>query len=221
LSVFLVLLSIALSMQGRWSIDKGEFADSDCYTHLKSRGSVALDTGNGMIPYWRGAMPRLVRIFTGQGRSDVLLLTGAWLLNLWRILRPACFWCGVLISPLLLIASLVILPWAFRPILADHDSNQMRLLFIFQLGIVSYYSVERPDHHSLLGFAFIISAGLILRVIPGSFNKITCYIAGMVSAFSLWIHVESLLVIFLNIILLGIFWIFEDEDLLRRICITP
>jgi hypothetical protein len=34
LSVFLVLLSIALSMQGRWSIDKGEFADSDCYTHL-------------------------------------------------------------------------------------------------------------------------------------------------------------------------------------------
>jgi hypothetical protein len=38
----------------------------------------------------------------------------------------------------------------------------------------------------------------------------------MVSAVSLWIHVESLLVIFLNMILLGIFWIFEDEDFVKK-----
>jgi hypothetical protein len=145
-----------------------------------------------------------------------LLLAGAWLLTPLADFKTGLFWCGVLISPLLLIASLMILPWAFRPILAGYDSNLMRLLFIFQLGIVSYYSVERPDHHSLLGFVFIISTGLILRLIPDLFNKTTCYIAGMVGAFSLWIHVESLLVIFLNILLLGLFWIYEDEDFVKK-----
>ena len=215
LSVFLVLLSIALSMQGRWSIDKGEFADSDCYTHL-NRVVQLHDTGKWYDSVLARSNAPFGENLHGTRPFDVLLLTGAWLLTPLADFKTGLFWCGVLISPLLLIASLVILPWAFRPILADHDSNLMRLLFIFQLGIVSYYSVERPDHHSLLGFAFIISAGLILRVIPGSFNKITCYIAGMVSAFSLWIHVESLLVIFLNIILLGIFWIFEDEDFVKK-----
>jgi hypothetical protein len=34
LSVFLVLISIVLSMQGRWSIDKARFEDADCYTRL-------------------------------------------------------------------------------------------------------------------------------------------------------------------------------------------
>ncbi|PKN52998.1 MAG: hypothetical protein CVU55_03400 [Deltaproteobacteria bacterium HGW-Deltaproteobacteria-13] len=211
LSICVVLLSIALYMQGRWYTQKGELADPDCYTRLNRvvqlhESGKWYDSNNprSNAPY--GENLHLTRPF------DVLLLTGASLATPLAGFKDSLFWWGVLISPFLLIASLLIIPWTFRPILSDDDSNLMRLLFISQLGILSYYSVARPDHHSLLGFTFMVSIGLILRVIPGSLNKTICYMAGMAGAFSLWVHVESLLLIFLIILLLGLFWIFDDDD---------
>jgi hypothetical protein len=206
----MILLMIALYMQGRW-IKKGELIDADCYTRLNRVVQLHetgkwydTDLAKSNAPY--GEHLHWTRPF------DLLLLTGAWLATPLLGFKDSLFWWGVLISPCLLIASLIILPWAFRPILSDNDSNLMRLLLISQMGIVSYFSVARPDHNSFLGFIFIISIGLILRVIAGPFNKAICCIAGMVSAFSLWLHVESMLPIFWSMLLLGIFWIYEDEN---------
>jgi hypothetical protein len=206
----MVLLTIVFYMQGRW-IRKGELIDSDCYQRL-NRVVQLHETGK-----WYDSVLAKSNAPYGEHLHwtrplDVLLLTGAWLATPLAGFKDSLFWWGVLISPFLLIASLMILPWAFRPVLAYHDSNLMRLLLISQLGILSYFSAGRPDHHSLLGFTFIITTGLALRLVQGSFDKTICYIAGMVSAFSLWLHVESMLPIFLCLLLLGIFWIYEDED---------
>ena len=143
---------------------------------------------------------------------DSLLFAGAWLASPLAGFKNGLFWWGILISPFLLIASFMALLWAFRPILGVHTSHLIGLLFIFQLGVMGGYSIARPDHHSLLGFTFIITTGLTLRLIMGSFNRTICYLAGMMSAFSLWIHVESMIPIFLSFLLLGFFWIFEDDD---------
>ncbi len=198
-------------MNGRWYISRGELADSDCYTRLNRVVQLhetgkwyETDLAKSNAPY--GEHLHWTRPF------DLLLLTGAWLATPLFGFKDSLFWWGVLISPCLLIISLIILPWAFRPVLSGYESDLMRLLFISQIGIISYYSVARPDHNSLFGLTFIITTGLILRLVAGPFNKTVCCIAGMMSAFSLWLHVESMLPIFWSMLLLGIFWIYEDKD---------
>jgi len=211
LSVFMVLLMIVFYMQGRWYTRNGEFADEDCYTRL-NRVVQLHETGKWYDTTLSKSNAPYGEHLHWTRPLDLLLLTGAWLVAPLVGFNNSLFWWGVLISPFLLIASLIILPWAFRPILSGYDSNLMRLLFISQIGIISYYSVARPDHNSLLGLIFIITTGLVLRLIVGSLDKATCYFAGMMSAFSLWLHVESMLPIFWGLLLLGIFWIYEDED---------
>jgi hypothetical protein len=44
-----------------------------------------------------------------------------------------------------------------------------------------------------------------------------CYGAGLVSALALWVSVESVLVILMNFLCLGLFWFFGDDDLERRL----
>jgi len=206
----MVLLMIVFYLQGHW-IKKGELIDADCYTRL-NRVVQLHETGKWYDTVLAKSNAPYGEHLHWTRPLDLLLLTGALIATPWAGFKDSLFWWGVLISPCLLIASLMILPWAFRPILADYDSNLMRLLLIPQLGIISYYSVARPDHNSLLGFTFIITTGLILRLVQGSFNKTACYNAGMMSAFSLWLHVESMLPVFWGLLLLGIFWISEDED---------
>ncbi len=216
LTVVIVLLFIALYMQGRWCVQKGELADTDCYTRL-NRVVQLHESGKWYDSnYPRSNVPFGENLHWTRP-LDVLLLTGAWLASPLTDFKTGLFWWGVLISPFLLAASLMILPWTFRPMLSD-DSNLTSLLFIFQFGAMAAYSIGRPDHHSLLGLIFIINIGLILRLILGSLNKTLCFIAGMASAFSLWIHVESLLLIFLSFLLLGLFWIFDDDndDFIRK-----
>lgn len=209
--VFMVLLMTALYMQGLWHTRKGELADADCYARL-NRVVQLHETGK-----WYDADLKKSNAPCGEHLHwtrplDLLLLTGAFLATPLAGFKDSLFWWGVLVSPFLLIASLMIIPWAFRPVLNDYDSNLMRLLFICQHGVISYYSVARPDHNSLLGLIFIITTGLILRLVQSPFNRTVCYFAGMTGAFSLWIHVESMLYIILILVMLGIFWISEDED---------
>jgi hypothetical protein len=210
LCVFMVLLMIVFYLQGHW-IKRGELIDADCYTRL-NRVVQLHETGKWYDTVLAKSNAPYGEHLHWTRPLDLLLLTGALIATPWAGFKDSLFWWGVLISPFLLIASLIIIPWAFRPVLNDYDSNLMRLLLIPQLGIISYYSVARPDHNSLLGFTFIITTGLILRLIHGSFNKTICYIAGMMSAFSLWLHVESMLPVFWGLLLLGVFWISEDED---------
>ncbi|PKN52141.1 MAG: hypothetical protein CVU55_08790 [Deltaproteobacteria bacterium HGW-Deltaproteobacteria-13] len=211
LSIFVVVLLIVLYLLGQANVRKGELADTDCYTRL-NRVIQLHESGK-----WYDSV--LTRSNAPFGEHlhwtrplDVLLLTGAWIASPLTDFKTGLFWWGVLISPFFLAASVVFLPWAFRPLLGASTSNLISILFLFQVGTLGQYYIGRPDHHSMLGFIFIISTGIILRIIQGPFNKTICYFAGMIGALSMWIHIESMLLIFLSFLFLGIFWIIEDDD---------
>lgn len=215
ISVTIIILWTLLYMQGHAAVKMGELVDPDCYMRL-NRVVQLFESGKWYDSNYARSNAPFGENLHWTKPLDILLFTGAWLASSLAGFKASLFWWGVLISPFLLGASLVALPWAFRPILGTHTSNLISLLFIFQYGVTQFYYIGRPDHHALLGFTFIISTGLILRLILCSFNKTICYIAGMMSAFSLWIHVESMLPIFLSLLLLGFFWIFEDDDFTHK-----
>lgn len=211
LSVFVVVLLIVLYLLGQANVRKGELADTDCYMRL-NRVIQLHESGK-----WYDSV--LTRSNAPFGEHlhwtrplDVLLLTGAWITSPLTDFKTGLFWWGVLISPFFLAVSVVFLPWAFRPLLGAPTSNLISILFLFQVGTLGQYYIGRPDHHSMLGFLFIISTGIILRIIQGPFNKTICYFAGMMGALSMWIHIESMLLIFLSFLSLGIFWIIDDDD---------
>src|SRR5271157_1303291 len=108
LCVFMVLLTIVFYMQGRW-IRKGDLIDSDCYQRL-NRVVQLHETGK-----WYDSVLAKSNAPYGEHLHwtrplDVLLLTGAWLATPLAGFKDSLFWWGVLISPFLLIASLMILP---------------------------------------------------------------------------------------------------------------
>jgi hypothetical protein len=215
LSSFVIVLLIVLYLQGHANVKNGELADTDGYMRL-NRVVQLHESGKWYdSTYARSNAPYGENMHWTRP-LDVLLLTGAWLTSPLAGFNASLFLWGVLISPFLLAASIVILPWAFRPLLGVSNSNLISILFLFQVGTLGQYYIGRLDHHSLLGFTFIISTGLILRIILGSFNKPLCYLAGLIGAISMWIHIESMMFIFLSFLLLGIFWIFEDEDFVKK-----
>ncbi|MFZ2398550.1 MAG: hypothetical protein WAW31_07770 [Smithella sp.] len=215
LSLFVVVVLMVLYLQGHAKVNRGELADTDCYTRL-NRVVQLQESGKWYdSTNYRSNAPYGVNLQWTRP-LDVLLLTGALLAKPFVDFKTGLFWWGVIISPFLLAASVLFLPWAFRPILGASTSNFISILFLFQVGTLGQYYIGRSDHHSLLCFMFIISTGLIIRIIQGSFNKTICYLAGMMGAISMWIHVESMMLIFLSFLSLGIFWIFEDEDFVKK-----
>jgi hypothetical protein len=147
---------------------------------------------------------------------DVLLLLGAAPLELVTDFKPALFWWGVIISPVLLFATTVALPWATRPLLGRKGSLSVGFIFLCQMTLLICFQPGRPDHQSLLIFLFVISIGLVLRMVIRPFSIRLCYIAGAVSALSMWINVESIVPVGITIGVLGLLWLWEDRDFLDK-----
>ncbi|MHC4951475.1 MAG: hypothetical protein ACYTEU_10900, partial [Planctomycetota bacterium] len=81
---------------------------------------------------------------------------------------------------------------------------------------LSYYQPARPDHHGLLVLLFVISVGLALRLVLEPFKYSICYAAGAVGALSLWVSVESMIPVCLSLGVLGLLWIMNQGDYLRK-----
>jgi len=209
------LILILLYSLGMAPIKKYELADTDCYMRLV-RISDLYNTGRWYDPVIRrsnapdGERSHWTRPF------DVLLLLGAVPLSLFTDFESALFWWGVIISPLLMIATIIALHWSARAILNKDGPILACFVFVLQIVILAYYQAGRPDHHSLLIFVFVLSIGLILRMILRPFNAFLCYMAGAIGALSIWISVESMLPICIIIGVLGLLWILENGDFVRK-----
>jgi hypothetical protein len=203
-----------LYLQGHGPRRKGDLVDTDCYMRLV-RVTQLHESGE-----WYDATISRSNAPFGETLHwtrplDVLLLAGARLVQPLAGFRNGLFWCAVFISPVLLAFSIVLVPWAMRPLLGADTARLASLLFVFQAGALSRYHIGNPGHHALLGFMSILGIGLILRILLERWNKKMCYLAGIAGAVELWIHVESQLLIFLNLALLGLFWVFDNDDDLK------
>jgi hypothetical protein len=148
---------------------------------------------------------------------DVLLLTGAWLGAPLVGFKNGLHVWGVLISPLFQILALIAFFWALLPLFSNKQIDMLGIFFVCQPSIVKTFMVGRPDHQSLICLLFILSLGLGTRLLLQPFRLRWCYGAGFVSALALWVSVESVLVILMNLLCLGLFWLLGDDDLERKL----
>jgi len=211
------LIFILAYIFGLAPIEKGELADTDCYLRLL-RVEDLHKGGNWYDPV-------VLRINPPHGQTshwtrpfDVLLLAGALPIALFTDFESALFWWGVIISPVLLIATLIALQWSTRPILSLSKDGPFLacLLFVSQLITWCFYQAGRPDHHSLIIFVFILSIGFTLRIILRPISNRLCYIAGAIGALSMWISVESMVPVGITIGVLGLLWLLEGGDFLDK-----
>ena len=145
-------------------IEKGELADPDCYLRLL-RVENLHKGGNWYDPVFLRINPPHGQTSHWTRPFDVLLLAGALSIALFTDFETALFWWGVIISPVLLIATLIALQWSTWPILSLSKDGPFFACFVFVLQIVtlSYYQPGRPDHQSLIIFFFVLSIGLTLE----------------------------------------------------------
>jgi len=191
----------------------GHLADPDCYTWLVRAAQLhetrqwfdatlyRVDPPYGLEQHW-------TRPF------DVLLLTGAWALTPFMGFEKALYTWGVLVSPLLHIASVLFLIWAFAPV---YNNRQMMFLvmgFIVQPAIFFSYLAGRPDHHSLITFLFVVSLGFIVRMMLDPARKLWAWGGGFVSALGFWVCIElGVFIILPVIVFFSVLWLLREKDI--------
>lgn len=214
LSVIPLLWTI-LYVCGAMPIKKGELGDSDCYMRLL-RVEILHEGG----PWYDPVIPRANAPYGQTSHStrlfDILLLLGAAPISLVRDFTSALFLWGVVISPLLMFATLMVLQWSTRPILGREGSLSVGFIFVLQLTLFACFQPGRPDHQSFLIFLFALSIGFTLRMILKPFNARLCYMAGVVGALSMWESLESMVPVGITLGVLGLLWVIEDRDFLDK-----
>lgn len=213
--ILICAVYVLMYISGLAPIKKYELADPDCYMRLV-RASDLYNSGQWYDPViQRSNAPYGERLHWTRP-FDILLILGAVPISLFTDFESALFWWGVIISPILIIATLVALQWSTRPILNKDGPFLAGFVFVCQMTIFTCFQAGRPDHHSLLIFLFVILIGLTLRMVLRPFNIILCYTAGAISALSIWVSVESLLPICVIIAVLGFLWILVNGDFANK-----
>jgi len=206
---------VMLYVSGLSPTKKGEFADPDCYMRLV-RVTDLYNTGRWYDPVIsRSNAPNGERLHWTRP-FDILLLLGAVPLTLFTDFKSALFWWGVIISPVLMIATIIALQWSTRPIVSKDGPFLAGFVFVLQIILLSYYQAGRPDHHSLIVFVFVLSIGFALRMITRPFSTRLCYMAGVLGGLSMWISVESIVSLGIILGVLGLLWLLENGDFLEK-----
>ncbi len=190
----------------------GQLADPDCYTWLVRAVQFQetrlwfdatlyrVDPPFGLEQHW-------TRPF------DVLLLTGAWALTPFIGFEKGLYAWGVLISPVLLYASVLFLIWGFAPVYNHRQLLFLALGFIVMPAVFASYLAGRPDHHSLITFLFVVALGFVVRMMQEPARKLWSWGAGFVSALGFWVCIElGIFVILPIIVFFSVLWFLKEKD---------
>lgn len=175
-------------------MDTPTLVDTDCYMRLvrveqlyttHEWFNTTIDRSNA--PY--GESSHWTRLL------DILLLAGAIPAAPFFTFKTALFWWGMMISPLLHVASFIALCWVTRPLLKPDSQFRLGLLFLGQVGVWNYFALGRPDHHSILLFLFILFLGFAVRMLRRPTQGNSAYWAGLIVATAMWVSPETLAVV--------------------------
>ena len=148
--------------------------------------------------------------------ADVLMLSGALLLEPFLGFRQALYWWGSATAPLLHVATALALAWMVAPRFDRSRQFLVVLLFLVQIPVWRHGIFGRTDHHMLIMLVFALALGSALRVMVGPGRVRDGLLAGVLAGFGLWLTVEFLVVL---AIIFGAFtlrWLWLGGDLARR-----
>ncbi len=127
--------------------------------------------------------------------ADVLLLSGALLLEPVLGFRQALYWWGSATAPLLHVATAFALVWMVAPRFGRARQFLVVLLFLPQIPVWRHGVLGRTDHRLLILLAFALALGGALRVMAGPPRPRRDFLAGALAGFGLWLTVEFLVVL--------------------------
>ena len=206
---------VAAYLLGALPTPVGDLADSDCYMHL-IRAAELYETGRWYDPVIERSNAPYGDHLHWTRPFDLLLLAGAVPGSLLTGFPSSLFWWGVVISPVLLIGVLLALRWTARPLLGEDGASIIGVLLMVQIGVLEYLRAGRPDHHGLLLALFVLLLGLMLRLVERPFTVGLCAAAGAVSALSMWVSVESLVMVAVILGVLGGLWVRQGGDSAKK-----
>ena len=208
LSIFVLwaFVQTVILTAGVTSVLEGSLIGADGYMRLL-RVELLQETG----AWFDGRIPRSNApygdILHWTRPFDVLLLGAAWLLTPFLGFEKALFWGGSFISPVLLLASTLVMMWASRPLIDAQFRPYVTLAFFAQMGVLSYSLPGRVDHHTLLILLLVLSMGMVVRLCTERPQRALAVVTGGVLGIGLWVSVEFLLVTSFAMTALWLSWL--------------
>jgi hypothetical protein len=195
--------------------NKSLFIDADGYWHLL-RAQEIHDTGNWDNEInFRGNAPFGERIHWTHA-MDIVLLGGAYLGSLFTDFETSLYWFGVLVGPLFFLLSLVVIIAFGRCILGVKHGVYLALLFAVNSShVFVLFSMNRPDHHCLVGFAYILYFYSFILLLNRPKASLLAALTGIVGAVGLWSGLELLILLGLSVLYLGIVWVVNGDKYLN------
>ena len=126
--------------------------------------------------------------------------------------EKALYVAGILVSPLLQLATGFAFAWAMRPLIRPEVWFLPAVAFFLQPGALAYSVAGRADHHSLLLFVFVVAAGFTLRALRNPLDARPAVYAGASAGFGIWLSVEFLLPLAVCLAALGAPWLFGERE---------
>ncbi len=211
-----LLVQVLLVAIGATPVLQGQLIDADAYMrlaqvrHLWTTGDWFdhhLPLSNA--PY--GENINWTRLF------DALLLSGAWVGSWFTDFESALYGWAVVISPVLLLATLLALSLALRPLVGDGGYLLAVMVMLAQPETNWIYLFGRPDHHSLMGLLFVLGLALLVRLVLDRGGRRMAFAAGLLGSLALWVSVESLLAQLFFPLALIVLWIWRRDDYLAKV----
>jgi hypothetical protein len=219
---YIVLVLIVLSLQYKSFSsnmdrirDKSLFGDSDGYWHLLRVQEIHNSGSWDNEINFRGNAPFGERIHWTHA-MDIVLFGGAYIGSFFTDFDSSLYWFGVLVGPLLYVLSLVAIIFLGRAVLGPRHGVYLALLFAVNPSqVFVVYAVNRPDHHCLVGFLYILYyfSFILLLKRPGA--TVLAALTGMLGALALWSGLELLILLGLSVLYLGILWIINGDEYLN------
>lgn len=194
--------------------------DTDCYMRL-----VRVEHWAATNEWFANTIPQSNAPF-GESQHwsrplDILLLLGAKFFQPLLGFEHALLIWGILLSPLLQGLAAVILAWGMIPCMARHDRFRLLLLFTTQIAVLLPFLGGRPDHHSLLSLLFVLDIALLVRLARQKTSHLWyARVLGLSLALAMWVSIESLTVMAMTLLVLGVWWAYEKNSRVGEVAFT-
>ena len=143
---------------------------------------------------------------------DVLIIALALPASLAFGAEQGLYVAGIIVSPLLQLATALALIWTLRPLIRPEVWFLPVVALFLQPGALAYAILGRADHHTLLLLVFVIVAGFLLRALRDPLDARPALLGGATAGLGIWLSVEFLLPTALCLAALGLPWLLGERE---------